>query len=138
VTAIFLTAAPHSLWLLAAIFVFAGVYVGTEEARRIRCAELLPERAAWHGVRDLAAVNAVGGFSFEHRRGVVVVTVSVKAAFFIFGGVCFFAGAIFDRQVAEIAGGKRRPMQEQETREKGKGARLRRRPLQKAETQEPA
>jgi MFS family permease len=94
VTAIFLTAAPHSLWLLAAIFVFAGVYVGTEEALEDSlAAELLPKEQHGMAFGTLAAVNAVGDFLSSIVVGLLWSQVSVKAAF-SFSAVLFFAGAI--------------------------------------------
>jgi MFS family permease len=94
VTAIFLTAAPHSLWLLAAIFVFAGVYVGTEEAMEDSlAAALLPKEQHGMGFGTLAAVNAVGDFLSSIIVGLLWSEVSVKVAF-SFSAVLFFAGAI--------------------------------------------
>jgi MFS family permease len=94
VTAIFLTTAPHSLWLLAAIFVLAGVYVGTEEALEDSlAAELLPKEQHGMAFGTLAAVNAVGDFVSSIVVGLLWSQVSVKAAF-SFSAVLFFAGAI--------------------------------------------
>jgi MFS family permease len=94
VTAIFLTLAPHSLWLLAAIFVLAGVYVGTEEALEDSlAAELLPKEQHGMAFGTLAAVNAVGDFVSSIVVGLLWSQVSVKAAF-SFSAVLFFAGAI--------------------------------------------
>lgn len=94
VTAIFLMAAPHSLWLLAAIFVLAGVYVGTEEALEDSlAAELLPKEQHGMAFGTLAAVNAVGDFVSSMVVGLLWSQVSVRAAF-SFSAVLFFAGAI--------------------------------------------
>lgn len=94
VTAIFLTAAPHALWLLAAIFVLAGVYVGTEEALEDSlAAELLPKEQHGMAFGTLAAVNAVGDFLSSILVGLLWSQVSVKAAF-SYSAVLFFAGAI--------------------------------------------
>ncbi|MGB2679330.1 MAG: MFS transporter [Candidatus Acidiferrum sp.] len=94
VTAIFLTAAPHSLWLLGAIFVLAGVYVGTEEALEDSlAAELLPKEQHGMAFGTLAAVNAVGDFVSSIVVGLLWSQISVKAAF-SFSAVLFFAGAI--------------------------------------------
>ena len=94
VTAIFLMAAPHSLWLLGAIFVLAGVYVGTEEALEDSlAAELLPKEQHGMAFGTLAAVNAVGDFVSSIVVGLLWSQVSVKAAF-SFSAVLFFAGAI--------------------------------------------
>jgi MFS family permease len=93
-TAIFLTAAPHALWLLAAIVVLAGVYVGTEEALEDSlAAELLPKEQHGMAFGTLAAVNAVGDFLSSIIVGVLWSQVSVTAAF-SYSAVLFFAGAI--------------------------------------------
>jgi MFS family permease len=94
VTAIFLMAAPHSLWLLGAIFVLAGVYVGTEEALEDSlAAELLPKEQHGMAFGTLAAVNAAGDFLSSMIVGLLWSEVSVRAAF-SFSAVLFFAGAI--------------------------------------------
>jgi MFS family permease len=87
-------AAPHSLWLLGAIFVLAGVYVGTEEALEDSlAAELLPKEQHGMAFGTLAAVNAAGDFLSSMIVGLLWSQVSVKAAF-SFSAVLFFAGAI--------------------------------------------
>jgi MFS family permease len=93
VTAIFLMAAPSSLWLLGAIFVLAGLYVGTEEALEDSlAAELIPKEQHGMAFGTLAAVNAVGDFLSSLVVGFLWATVSVKAAF-LFSAVLFFLGA---------------------------------------------
>jgi MFS family permease len=92
-SAILLTAAPHQLWLLAGIFVLAGLYVGTEEALEDSlAAELIP--TAQHGMAfgTLAAVNAIGDFLSSVLVGFLWSAVSVRAAF-SFSAVLFFLGA---------------------------------------------
>jgi MFS family permease len=93
VTAVFLMAAPSSLWLLGLIFVLAGLYVGTEEALEDSlAAELLPREQHGMAFGTLAAVNAVGDFVSSMVVGFLWAAVSVKAAF-SFSAVLFFVGA---------------------------------------------
>jgi MFS family permease len=92
-TAILLTAAPHQLWLLAGIFVLAGLYVGTEEALEDSlAAELIPKEQHGMAFGTLAAVNAVGDFLSSVVVGFLWSAVSVRAAF-SFSAVLFFLGA---------------------------------------------
>ena len=94
VTAILLTIAPHQLWLLAAIFVLAGLYVGTEEALEDSlAAELIAKEQHGMGFGTLAAVNAVGDFLSSLVVGFLWSAVSVRAAF-SFAAVLFFLGAL--------------------------------------------
>jgi MFS family permease len=94
ITAILLAAGTHSLWWLAAIFVIAGVYVGTEEALEDSlAAELLPKEQHGMAFGTLAAVNAVGDFVSSVIVGLLWSEVSVKAAF-TFSAVLFVAGTI--------------------------------------------
>ena len=93
VTAILLTTAPHSLWLLAIIFVLAGFYVGTEEALEDSlAAELIPKEQHGMAFGTLAAVNAVGDLLSSLVVGFLWSAVSVRAAF-SFSAVLFFLGA---------------------------------------------
>jgi MFS family permease len=93
VTAILLTMAPHSLWLLGVIFILAGLYVGTEEALEDSlAAELIPKEQHGMAFGTLAAVNAVGDFLSSLVVGFLWSTVSVRAAF-SFSAVLFFLGA---------------------------------------------
>jgi MFS family permease len=93
VTAVFLMAAPSSLWLLGLIFVLAGLYVGTEEALEDSlAAELLPREQHGMAFGTLAAVNAVGDFVSSMVVGFLWAAVSVKAAF-SFSAVLFIVGA---------------------------------------------
>ena len=94
VTAIFLTTTPVSLWLLASLFVVAGVYVGTEEALEDSLAAELVSREQ-HGMAfgTLAAVNAVGDFLSSLVVGFLWSAFSAKAAF-SFSAVLFFLGAL--------------------------------------------
>jgi len=94
VTAILLTAAPHRLWLLAVIFILAGLYVGTEEALEDSlAAELIPKEQHGMAFGTLAAVNAVGDFLSSLIVGFLWSAVSVRAAF-SFSAVLFFLGAL--------------------------------------------
>ncbi|MGH9741446.1 MAG: MFS transporter [Candidatus Acidiferrum sp.] len=94
VTAILLCTGTHSLWLLAVIFVLAGVYVGTEEALEDSiAAELIPKEQHGMAFGTLAAVNAVGDFLSSLLVGFLWSAVSVQAAFAA-SAVLFFAGGI--------------------------------------------
>jgi MFS family permease len=93
VTAILLTLAPHYLWLLAVIFVLAGLYVGTEEALEDSlAAEIIPKEQHGMAFGTLAAVNAVGDFLSSLLVGFLWSAVSVRAAF-SFSAALFFLGA---------------------------------------------
>ncbi|MGB2632578.1 MAG: MFS transporter [Candidatus Acidiferrum sp.] len=92
-TAILLTAAPHQLWLLAGMFVLAGLYVGTEEALEDSlAAELIPKEQHGMAFGTLAAVNAVGDFLSSVVVGFLWSAVSIRAAF-SFSAILFFLGA---------------------------------------------
>jgi len=94
VTAILLTTAPNRLWLLAVIFILAGLYVGTEEALEDSlAAELIPKGQHGMAFGTLAAVNAVGDLLSSLTVGFLWSTVSVRAAF-SFSAVLFFLGAL--------------------------------------------
>ena len=94
VTAILLTTAPHNLWLLAVIFILAGLYVGTEEALEDSlAAELIPKEQHGMAFGTLAAVNAVGDFLSSLVVGFLWSAVSVRAAF-SFSAALFFLGAL--------------------------------------------
>ena len=94
VTAMLLTTAPNRLWLLAVIFVLAGLYVGTEEALEDSlAAELIPKEQHGMAFGTLAAVNAVGDLLSSLVVGFLWSTVSVRAAF-SFSAVLSFLGAL--------------------------------------------
>jgi MFS family permease len=94
VTAILLTTAPQNLWLLAGIFILAGLYVGTEEALEDSlAAELIPKVQHGMAFGTLAAVNAVGDFFSSLVVGFLWTAISVRAAF-AFSAVLFFLGAL--------------------------------------------
>ena len=82
VTAILLCTGTQSLWLLAVIFVFAGVYVGTEEALEDSLsAELVPKEQHGMAFGTLAAVNAVGDFLSSLLVGILWSAFNVQTAF---------------------------------------------------------
>ncbi len=82
VTAILLMRSPSSLWLLALIFILAGLYVGTEEALEDSlAAELIPKEQHGMAFGTLAAVNAGGDFISSLLVGFLWSAVSLKAAF---------------------------------------------------------
>jgi len=93
VTALLLTTAARHLWLLAIIFILAGLYIGTDEALEDSLAAELIHRES-HGMAfgTLAAVNAVGDFLSSLVVGFLWSAVSVRAAF-SFSAVLFFLGA---------------------------------------------
>jgi len=94
VTAMLLTTAPNRLWLLAVIFVLAGLYIGTEEALEDSlAAELIPKEQHGMAFGTLAAVNAVGDLLSSLVVGFLWSTVSVRAAF-SFSAVLSFLGAL--------------------------------------------
>jgi MFS family permease len=92
-TAVLLTTATPHLWLLAIIFIVAGLYVGTDEALEDSlAAELIPREQHGMAFGTLAAVNAVGDFLSSFMVGLLWSAVSVKAAF-SFSAFLFFLGA---------------------------------------------
>jgi MFS family permease len=92
-TAILLTTAPQSIWLLAGIFILAGIYIGTEEALEDSlAAELIPKEQHGMAFGTLAAVNAVGDFVSSLLVGFLWAAFSVKIAFSM-SAVLFFLGA---------------------------------------------
>lgn len=93
VTAILLTSATRHLWLLAVIFILAGLYIGTEEALEDSvAAELIPKEQHGMAFGTLAAVNAVGDSLSSIVVGFLWSAVSVRAAF-SFSAILFFLGA---------------------------------------------
>jgi MFS family permease len=93
VTAILLTTSATRLWLLALLFVLAGLYIGTEEALEDSvAAELIPKEQHGMAFGTLAAVNAVGDALSSIVVGFLWSAVSVRAAF-SFSAVLFFLGA---------------------------------------------
>ncbi len=94
VTAILLCTGTHSLWLLALIFVLAGLYVGTEEALEDSLtAELVPKDHHGMAFGTLAAVNAVGDFVSSLLVGFLWSAFNVQTAFTA-SAILFFAGAL--------------------------------------------
>ncbi|MFI5058606.1 MAG: MFS transporter [Candidatus Acidiferrales bacterium] len=95
VTAILLCTGTHSLWLLAVIFVIAGLYIGTEEALEDSLtAEIVPQEQHGMAFGTLAAVNAVGDFLSSVLIGFLWSAFSVQTAFAA-SAILFFAGAAF-------------------------------------------
>ena len=94
VTAILLCTGTHSLTLLAAIFVLAGLYIGTEEALEDSLsAELVPQEQHGMAFGTLAAVNAAGDFISSLLVGFLWSAFNVQAAFTA-SAILFFAGAL--------------------------------------------
>jgi MFS family permease len=94
VTAILLCTGTHSLWLLALIFVLAGLYVGTEEPLEDSlAAELVPKEQHGMAFGTLAAVNAVGDFASSLLVGSLWSAFGVQTAF-AGSALLFVIGAI--------------------------------------------
>jgi MFS family permease len=93
VTAILLCSGTHSLWVLAVIFILAGLYIGTEEPLEDSLAAELVSREQ-HGMAfgTLAAVNAVGDFVSSLLVGFLWSAFDVRTAFTA-SAILFFAGA---------------------------------------------
>jgi MFS family permease len=92
-TAILLCTGTHSLWLLAGIFVLAGLYIGTAEALEDTvAAELVPKEQHGMAFGTMAAVNAVGDFASSLLVGFLWSAFGVTIAFSV-SAVLFFAGA---------------------------------------------
>jgi MFS family permease len=93
VTALLLCTGTQTLGLLAVIFVFAGIYVGTEEALEDSLsAELVPKEQHGMAFGTLAAVNAVGDFASSLLVGFLWSAFGVQTAFTA-SAILFFAGA---------------------------------------------
>lgn len=94
VTAILLCTGTHSLPLLAAIFILAGLYIGTEEALEDSLsAELVPQEQHGMAFGTLAAVNAVGDFVSSLLVGTLWSAFNVQTAFTA-SAILFFVGAL--------------------------------------------
>ena len=94
VTALLLCTGTHSLWLLAVIFVLAGLYVGTEEALEDSLsAELVPKEQHGMAFGTLAAVNAFGDFLSSLMVGFLWRAFNVQTAFAA-SALLFIIGAI--------------------------------------------
>jgi MFS family permease len=94
VTALLLCTATHSLWLLAGLFVLAGLYIGTEEALEDSvAAEMMPREQHGMAFGTMAAVNAVGDFFSSLLVGALWSAFGVGAAFGA-SAVLFAAGAV--------------------------------------------
>jgi MFS family permease len=93
-TALLLCTGTHSLWLLGAIFLLAGLYIGTEEALEDSvAAEMMPREQHGMAFGTMAAVNAVGDFLSSLLVGALWSAFGVGAAFGL-SAVLFAAGAI--------------------------------------------
>src|SRR5947207_9248615 len=94
VTALLLCTGTHSLWLLAVIFVLAGLYVGTEEALEDSLsAELVSKEQHGMAFGTLAAVNAFGDFLSSLMVGFLWSAFNVQTAFAA-SAFLFIIGAI--------------------------------------------
>ncbi len=94
VTALLLSTGTQSLWLLAIIFILAGLYIGTEEALEDSLsAELVPKDQHGMAFGTLAAVNAVGDFLSSLLVGFLWSAFNVQTAFAA-SALLFIIGAI--------------------------------------------
>jgi len=94
VTAILLCTGTHSLWVLALIFVLAGLYVGTEEPLEDSlAAELVPKEQHGMAFGTLAAVNALGDFASSLLVGSLWSAFNVRTAFTA-SAILFLVGAL--------------------------------------------
>lgn len=93
ITAILLCTGTHSLWLLAVIFILAGLYIGTEEPLEDSlAAELVSNEQHGMAFGTLAAVNALGDFVSSLLVGFLWSAFDVRTAFTA-SAILFFAGA---------------------------------------------
>jgi MFS family permease len=93
ITAVLLCTGTHSLWVLVVIFIFAGLYIGTEEPLEDSlAAELVSKEQHGMAFGTLAAVNAVGDFVSSLLVGFLWSAFDVRTAFTA-SAVLFFAGA---------------------------------------------
>jgi len=94
VTAILLCTGTHSLWLLAAIFILAGLYIGTEEPLEDSlAAQFVPREQHGLAFGTLAAVNAIGDFVSSLLVGLLWSAFGVQTAFTA-SAILFVCGAI--------------------------------------------
>jgi MFS family permease len=94
ITAILLCTGTQSFWLLALIFILAGLYIGAEEPLEDSlAAELVPSEQHGLAFGTLAAVNAVGDFLSSLLVGFLWSAFNVQTAFAA-SAVLFFAGAV--------------------------------------------
>lgn len=94
ITAILLCTGTHSWWVLAAIFILAGLYIGTEEPLEDSlAAELVPREQHGLAFGTLAAVNAIGDLVSSLLVGSLWSAFNVQIAFTA-SAILFFAGAI--------------------------------------------
>jgi MFS family permease len=92
--AILIIALPASVWMLGAVFVLGGIYIGIEETLEDSlCAELVDE--AHHGMAFgvLATVNGIGDFLSSAIVGLLWSVAGTTVAFG-YSAALFFAGAV--------------------------------------------
>jgi MFS family permease len=103
VTAILLCTGTNSMWLLASIFILAGLYIGTEEPLEDSLsAEIVPKEQHGLAFGTLAAVNAVGDFVSSLLVGFLWSAFNVQTAFAA-SAILFFAGAVLILRLRESA-----------------------------------
>jgi len=92
-TAILLSLGSRRIGVIAAVFLFAGIFVGTEEALEDSlAAEITPREQHGMAFGTLAAVNAAGDFVSSLLVGVLWSVFSATAAFGV-SATLFFLGA---------------------------------------------
>jgi hypothetical protein len=92
--AIVIIALPVSIWMLGAVFVLGGIYVGIEETLEDSlCAELVDE--AYHGMAFgvLATVNGIGDFVSSAVVGLLW-SLAGTTVVFAYSAALFIAGAM--------------------------------------------
>lgn len=90
---------PLTVWMLGAIFVAGGIYVGMEETLEDSlCAELVPEDQHGMGFGVLATVNGVGDFLSSVAVGALWSALGTSVAFG-YSAVLFAAGAVLALQI---------------------------------------
>ena len=94
VMAIVIIALPASVWMLGAVFVLGGIYVGIEETLEDSlCADLVDEADYGVAFGVLATVNGVGDFLSSAIVGVLW-TVAGTTVAFGYSAALFLAGAV--------------------------------------------
>jgi len=93
VTAVFLMAAPRSLWLLGLIFRAGGTICGNRRgAGGFAGGGIATEGAARNGVWDVSGSECGGRFCVKHGSGIFVGGGFGEGRVFVFGGIVFCWG----------------------------------------------
>jgi MFS family permease len=101
ITAILLCIGTSSLWLLALIFILAGLHLGTEEPLEDSLsAELVPQEQHGMAFGTLAAINAIGDLFSSLLVGFLWSAFNAQIAFTA-SALLFFAGALLILRLRE-------------------------------------